>query len=326
MNNSRADLISARNNLEKTPKGTPERKDAEEIYEAALVRECRRICATSRNPWADVLALHDRQVALKTRTGESMWRNAYSTPLPLAYLVSEFCRPTDGWVYDPTAGNGALLMACPADRAIANEILEGRCIALESQGFAAVAREDAHRYVPPKKDIESVACNPPFGRDPTDARRTFYPGFLLEENGAAQFGQYETRNQGWAIALDAACRVRPGGRMALILPSYLERAPEWGGTKREFVSVLTGFFSRNRCLRADGDLYAKQGANFPVEVFLLSGRRRWATPPAGDLFPPPESTARGWEAVRRYFNPDEPKPPSPLAEDPSSPTTRSSTE
>lgn len=315
-------------NLEKTPKGTPERKDAEEIYEAALVRECRRICAGSRDPWADVLALHDRQIPLRTRTSQSVRLNAYSTPLPLAYLVSEFCRPTDGWVYDPTAGNGALLMACPADRAIANEIVGRRRAALESQRFAVVAGEDANRYIPPRpqrNDIESVACNPPFGTVPGESK-VFYPGFLLEENGAKHFKNFETRNQGWAIALDVACRVREGGRMALILPSYTDARPYWGDSKEKLVFLVAGLFSDRRCLRVDGGLYAKQGARFPVEVFLLSGRRRWVRPHVEDLEPAPESTARDWEAVRRYFSPDEPKPPSPLAEDPSSPTGRSSTE
>lgn len=125
-------------------------KEIDEVIERAVVTAARQIVADGEDPRATfqtLVDLYGRQPNLASRTGTSVANQAYSTPMPLAYLASRLAGArTADVVYEPTAGNGALLMeAGPGNDAVyANEIDPARAAALEAFGFT-VSQEDAGR-------------------------------------------------------------------------------------------------------------------------------------------------------------------------------------
>jgi hypothetical protein len=71
--------------------------------------------------------LYSLQPALTSRTSSSIKNQAYSTPAPLAYLMSQWTGINqESWVYEPTGGNGMLLIGANPEQTWANELDPGR--------------------------------------------------------------------------------------------------------------------------------------------------------------------------------------------------------
>ena len=70
-----------------------------------------------------MVGLYERQPTLGSRSSTSILRQQYSTPLPIAYLTAELVGiDSSTTVYEPTAGNGALLLTADPAKVTANEI------------------------------------------------------------------------------------------------------------------------------------------------------------------------------------------------------------
>ena len=94
--------------------GTALAKVVDESIEAAVVRAGRwwvQQSSTTHDTYDRLVDLLQRQPNLSVRSSTSVLQQAYSTPIPIAYLASSLAR-IDGTttVYEPTAGNGALLI------------------------------------------------------------------------------------------------------------------------------------------------------------------------------------------------------------------------
>jgi predicted RNA methylase len=112
--------------------------------------------------------LYERQPRLGTRTSTSVRDQAYSTPVPLAYLAARLAGITkETTVYEPTAGNGALLITADPAKTIVNELNPERRKNLREQGFSGGhgsrrfdrGRRESDRY----RGVDVVIANPPFG-------------------------------------------------------------------------------------------------------------------------------------------------------------------
>ena len=195
---------------QKIEPGTPEEKIVDESVEQGLVLAARQFVQQSNNPiatWEQCLDLYDRQPALNTRTSTSILQQAYSTPVPIAYLAGKLAqinRVTT--VYEPTAGNGALLLLANPQLAIVNELNSNRAAALRAQGFT-VTEQDASSFLPPVETVDRIITNPPFSslKDAQGQTRMFRRGRLL------------TSQLDHAIALSALDLMKADGRAVLIL-------------------------------------------------------------------------------------------------------------
>jgi hypothetical protein len=102
--------------------GTAFAKQVDEAVEAAVVRVASTVVQqadTTHTAYDGLVDLLHRQPNLSVRSSTSVLQQAYSTPLPIAYLASVLAGITpETTVYEPTAGNGALLMAAHPDRVI----------------------------------------------------------------------------------------------------------------------------------------------------------------------------------------------------------------
>ncbi|WP_293880602.1 strawberry notch-like NTP hydrolase domain-containing protein, partial [Sphingomonas sp.] len=263
-------------------------KAIEESMELAIVRAARSMIDGAASPKAAyrlLVDLYSTQPRLGTRTSTSVRDQAYSTPVPLAYLAAHLAGIThETTVYEPTAGNGALLLTADPKKTTVNEINPERAKNLREQGFAPMSY-DAVTDTPVNqidvKGVDRVIANPPFGpvKDASGASTVFD---LRAETGVP----YQTKEIDHAIALKALEAMKDDGRAVLILggvnkmvTSTEGRADAYSGkSKREFYKALFDNYNVTDMFTVSGDLYERQGAGWPVDVIVINGRGKSGRP------------------------------------------------
>lgn len=259
-------------------RGTPEMRLAEEEYEFALVRRAREIAQEkSGDPNAafdELVELYNRQPKLATRTGSQTIAQAYSTPAPIAYLASRLAGVRSAKrVYEPTAGNGMLLVESHRFQSDANELDPRRAGNLR-RIFRNVTENDAVDFRP-EGEFDAIVMNPPFGAIP-GGKRPEIAGLTVKKIDHA-------------IALRALEGLKPDGRAVLILggphAKALGNAEEirkhYRGSLMPFYSHLLENYKVDDHFIVDGKLYERQGAAWPVEMIVISGRGKSDRPHPG---------------------------------------------
>lgn len=253
--------------------GTKAIKDVDEGVEYGVVMAARSIVnrapikKLSREQVYDQLVdLYQRQPRLSTRTTTSKNDQAFSTPAPLAYLAGKMIdtNPTHT-LYDSSAGNGMLLITGGMANTYANEINPDRAAVLRDQGFRSVNEGDGTQYSPPEK-VDRIIINPPFGTVDDGAKSWNIDGF-------------ETNQVDHAIVMHTLKSLKDDGKAVLIIGSKglnvtnpTDRAEAYlRGKNKAFFSTLYDKYNVTDHFTVDGDLYAKQGASFPIDVIVIDG-------------------------------------------------------
>lgn len=267
--------------------GTPQAKVVDEAIELGVIIRAREIAqggGSKNQVYDDLVKLYGQQPTLGTRTSDSVERQAYSTPVPLAFIASHLAGiTTSSIVYEPTAGNGALLIGADPKHTIANEIDPDRRAALEAQGLKPTGH-DASTWRPNSgggRPADAVIANPPFGavRGPDGTSKVF-------DLSSVQPG-YKTHEIDHAIAFKALEAMADDGRTVLILgglnkqiqtPEGRRKAYGDSKAKREFFQVLYEKYNVVDAFTVAGELYAKQGAGWPVDVIVIEGRGKSKLP------------------------------------------------
>ncbi len=257
---------------EKITPGTPNAKFVDEAIEQGLIQAARQMVERVTDPiraWEQCLDFYDRQPGLNTRTSTSVLQQAYSTPIPIAYLAGKLAGINqETTVYEPTAGNGALLLLADPQKAIVNELNPNRADALRAQGFT-VTQQDASVFLPQVVPVDRIITNPPFGslKDAEGFTQTFRRALLT------------TSQLDHAITLTALDLMKPQGKAVLILGGKM--GDERSRTERYNTQLTRGFY---RWLYKDagykvadhfslaGGLYRKQGTSFPIDVIVIEGK------------------------------------------------------
>jgi hypothetical protein len=246
-------------------------KQVDEAVEAALVRVAQNVvtgAATPQEAYRQLVELHDRQPALNVRSSTSVAQQAYSTPLPIAYLASVLAGVnSDTTVYEPSAGHGALLLGSSPDKVTVNELNPTRAADLRSQGYT-VTETDASRLTLEKLH-DVVIMNPPFGTVEEEASK---------RPKQFRFGKFQTTQIDHAIALQGLEAMKPDGQAVLILGGKLGidediRSNRYNSREsRGFYYTLYQQFNVTDHFSILGNLYRKQGAGFPIDVIVINGR------------------------------------------------------
>ncbi|MEA5448253.1 strawberry notch C-terminal domain-containing protein [Leptolyngbya sp. CCNP1308] len=248
-------------------------KEVDEAIESGLVQAARQIVSDADGDhllaFDDLLSLYEAQPNLLVRTSDSMARQAYSTPLPMAFVAGLIAQVHPSvTVYEPTAGNGSLLLLADPAQAIANELHPPRAAQLRSQGFT-VTEYDATQYRP-DRPYDVLVSNPPFG--------------LLRENGTGppqrwQHGPVSTQKIDHAIALQALQGLAPEGRALLIIGGHMGNASARqsayrGQADRSFYSFLyqQSGWKVDDHFTLQGSMYRRQGAGFPIDFISIAGQ------------------------------------------------------
>lgn len=258
--------------------GDPITKVIDEAMEKAVVRTAHRLletCNTSHQAYDRMVDLMVRQPNLSVRTSTSVLQQAYSTPVPIAYLASVLAGITsETSVYEPTAGNGALLIGADPTKVIANELNDSRYSELAKRGYAQLTQHDATTYSPGQHVVDVVITNPPFGSvKGENGKRKHFP---IGDTWSAQVDH--------AIALTALASMKDEGKAVLILGGKRggeeeQRSERYNSREsRGFFYTLYGQYNVRDHFSLDGDLYRKQGAGFPIDVVVIEGRGKSARP------------------------------------------------
>lgn len=265
-------------------------KQADETIETAVVLAGRDIVKAGRKQGRSAEVIYDRlvdlyrrQPNLAVRSSTSVRDQAYSTPVPLAYLASELAGINyDTKVLEPTAGNGMLLIGASTGNAVVNELNADRADVLRSLGFNPTERNAAteqlrHSGYP----VDAVIANPPFGATKDANGDTIIydvkPGFQTSEvDHAIVFKSLET--------------MKDDGRAVLIVGGVQSEEEEYrredyrGKNKRTFYYNLYNEYNVIDHFTADGGLYSKQGASYPVDIIVIDGRGKSSRDmPAADI-------------------------------------------
>jgi hypothetical protein len=252
--------------------GSPLTKVIDESLEAALVRVARSITgqpATPQEIYDRLVDLHQRQPVLGVRSSTSISMQAYSTPLPIAYLASILADITpEHSIYEPTAGHGALLITADPVNTTVNELNPDRATDLRAQGYTVTER-DATAYQPERLH-DRIICNPPFGVAKYTNRKTKRFELPGNRRGTTQIDQ--------VIALRALEVMKPEGRAVLILGGKLGDDPTRRSERynsldsRGFFRVLYDQYNVTQHISIWGSLYRKQGAGFPIDLIVIEGK------------------------------------------------------
>lgn len=288
----------------KVEAGTADAKLVDEAIELGVVQAAREIVRASRRrgpetTYERLVDLYGRQPNLSTRTSTSVAEQAYSTPIPLAYLAAQAANITgESRVYEPSAGNGALLVTANPTNVAANELNPARADNLEATlDGASITRNDAADWRP-RGTFDVVIANPPFGavRQEDGTNRRF------EVND-----QYETGEIDHAISMKALEAMADDGSAVLIVGSVAKTARSEDArsdaynskAKREFYLTLYGEYNVVDHFTVAGELYTKQGAGWPVDVIVIRGRGKSSlTVPAAN----PPRVYDSWAALSEVLN------------------------
>ncbi|MEM6251318.1 MAG: class I SAM-dependent methyltransferase [Cyanobacteria bacterium P01_D01_bin.156] len=259
--------------------GTAQAKLVDEAIENGVIRAARTLVQQAPTPevaYQSLVDLYNRHPPLKVRSSTSVQLKAYSTPIPIAYLASVLAGISPKTtVYEPTAGNGALLIEATPEHATVNELDAERAAALRTQGFR-VTENDALNFVPDKKH-DAIIMNPPFA------------GYAKNEGGYKQFdtGYYQSSFCDHAIALQALRSLKPDGKAVLILcgqPENQVHRYNWSHSKK-FYQTLYQQYNVTDHVTVAGKLYEKQGAAYPMDIIVIQGTGPSARPLPGEQYP-----------------------------------------
>lgn len=260
--------------------GTLEAKELEEKIELALVLLAREMHEamvdagkSPREVYDALVSLYDRQPRLATRTSTSMADQAYSTPVPLAYLVQNLAGITqESAVYEPTAGNGALVFTANPSLTIANELNDTRANHLRAQGFRTTQQDAAQSQQPEAianvmpRDV--VIGNPPFGVMKNEKNESI----VYDVDG------WQTTQIDHAIVMKSLKAMKKDGKAVFIVGSINEKNQARDrfhaynqSQKRQFYFRLYQAYNVTDHFTVSGDLYQKQGAGWPVDIIVIDG-------------------------------------------------------
>ena len=247
--------------------GGLEQKQAQEALELAIVQSSRAIIDRNKNGTAstynELVDLYNSQPNLNTRTSTSIANQAYSTPSPLAYIAATMAGiDKNTMVYEPTAGNGMLLITASPKNITANELNKERYDNLKSSiPSAKLTQGDAltavSNNVVAEKSQDAVITNPPFG--------------ALDSK--AIFEGYKIGKIDHLITLESLKAIKDNGSAAIIIGADMVA----GLNKSDDVIFLNYLYSNYNVIshfEVDGSLYSRQGASWPVRVIIVKGRKK----------------------------------------------------
>lgn len=283
-----AETPASQSSSEEARKPTkPETKEDEEAWEAENTRAARQLVSSARRDGATdtevfdtLLAGYQNQPKQKARTSTSKELQAFSTPLPLAWVASRLAGIGPGIsVYEPTAGNGALLIDADASRATANELDPRRADALKRLGFSPRVG-DALTAEIADETVDAVIANPPFGK--VGAEGGGHKTFEVRPGISDRTTDYRTKEIDHAIAMRALRAMKGDGRAVLILgghkpfgdPSQAARTEKYRAlTQQRFWRSLYENYNVTDHFTVAGKLYDRMGAAWPIDVVVIEGRK-----------------------------------------------------
>lgn len=247
-------------------------KQGQEDFEAALGRYAGQKVVDMRATGANEKAIYDylvdlyqKQPNLNIRTSTSVANQAYSTPVTISFIAGLLgrVRPNDT-VFDPTGGNGLLLMTANPKKSVAIEMDPHRAANMKLMQIGRVIEGDALQVIDSDinpEDADVVLTNPPFGQ--------------LETAGAVKSWtgvDYWMGKLDHLIAAKSLKAMANRGRAVIILGANKTEGMVQKAD-RVFLNWLYSNYNVADHFEIDGGLYARMGAEWPLRVLVVAGRK-----------------------------------------------------
>lgn len=215
---------------------------------------------------------YENQPNLDVRTKRSSDFQAYSTPTPMSLLANIAAGVNSNTsVYEPTAGNGLLLVTANPEFTIANELDPVRASSLAWTGFDVTVNDATANNL--KVKVDSVLANPPFGPMPKDANGD-RPVVSFEDYQGKSVTLKEIDHVISRAALEA---MKDNGKATLIIGANMKEPGVYKGNQKSFLNWLYSNYNVKFHIELDGSMYKGQGAAFPTQMIVIDGRARTGT-------------------------------------------------
>jgi adenine-specific DNA methylase len=150
-------------------------------------------------------------------------RGGYYTPQPIAEFLGRWAAKAGPKRLEPSSGDGAILSVLAEDstEALGIELIPGEASKARSRSGAKIIESDFFKWfsIAHRGQFDAVAGNPPyirFGNWPEEYRESAF-AFMAEEGLAPS----RLTNAFVPFVVASVAAVRPGGRVALVLPAEL---------------------------------------------------------------------------------------------------------
>jgi len=230
----------------------------QEMVELAVVEASRDVAQSNElnaDKLAKIIEIYNNQPTISMRSAERIEKQQYSTPAPTAFLAGLYLSAINPQtVFEPSAGNGILVMNFAPGIVTANEIDEVRSENLSKQGFGTVLNQDALQpFNIGKRD--GIIMNPPFGSSPE-----------ITVNG------FKVKGLDEKMIINALNHLATNGRAAIIMGGH-NTYDDAGRLAKEktFFNYLYHHYNVAAVLNMDGQLYQKQGTTFPTRLIFING-------------------------------------------------------
>lgn len=222
----------------------------------------------------------------------------YSTPCPIGAIIAQYtCMHTAQKIFEPSAGNGLLLVGADPGKTHVNEIDPTRIASLKFQGFHKVTTLNASEPFPEEiaKQYDVVVTNPPFARwedEPFD-KDIIIRKYFHRHVGLAKHIRLEHLMAGLALY-----SMKDTGRAAIIMMGHVYFGKDGFLAKyRPFFNWLFRHYKVDDVINMNSfKLYNKQGAIERTMLILVGGRK---TKPEG-VAPTQQTAAHFYDMVNSF--------------------------
>lgn len=233
----------------------------------------------------------------------------YSTPCPIGAIVAEYTGMKNAnRIFEPSAGNGLLLVGADPAKTHANEIDKTRVKSLEFVQFSTITSFNAAEPFPKELDqsFDVVITNPPFSRWEEEKYDKAYiiETYFHNHIGLARNIRLEHVMSGLALHT-----MKDNGRAVIIIMGHIYFGEDGLIAKyRPFFNWLFRHYKVDDVINLNSfKLYNKQGAIEKTMLILISGRKPKPEGVAPQSFERPEfnemvnSFEELWQRVSLYL-------------------------
>lgn len=199
----------------------------------------------------------------------------YSTPCPIGAIIAQYTEMDEAeFIFEPSAGNGLLLVGANPRITHVNEIDKSRKQSLEHQGFGRITSDNAAQPFPEMmhKVHDVVVTNPPFASwdDSKFDKERIIQKYFNKHRGLANHIRLEHLMAGLALYT-----MKDDGKAAIIIMGHVYFGDDGLFAKyRPFFNWLYRHYKVDDVINMNSyKLYNKQGAVTKTMLILIGGRK-----------------------------------------------------
>ena len=199
----------------------------------------------------------------------------YSTPCPIGAIIAQYTQMNEAeFIFEPSAGNGLLLVGANPRITHVNEIDKSRKQSLEHQGFGRITSDNAAQPFPEMmhKVHDVVVTNPPFASwdDSKFDKERIIQKYFNKHRGLANHIRLEHLMAGLALYT-----MKDDGKAAIIIMGHVYFGDDGLFAKyRPFFNWLYRHYKVDDVINMNSyKLYNKQGAVTKTMLILIGGRK-----------------------------------------------------